>query len=35
MLKTKLVENASYSDALDKAVGMEEKIIKFHSDAVE
>ncbi|MFC2022465.1 hypothetical protein ACFLTR_04600 [Chloroflexota bacterium] len=35
MLKTKLAENASYSDALNKAARMEEKIIKFYSDAAE
>jgi len=33
--KTELAEQASYSDALDKAVEMEEKIIKFYSDAAE
>ena len=33
--KTELAENASYSDALDKAIEMEEKIIKFYSDAAE
>ena len=33
--KTELAENASYSDALDKAFEMEEKIIKFYSDAAE
>ena len=33
--KTELAEGASYSDALDKAVEMEEKIIKFYSDAAE
>jgi len=33
--KTELAEGASYSDALAKAVGMEEKIIKFYSDAAE
>ena len=30
---TELAENSSYSDALDKAIEMEEKIIKFYSDA--
>jgi len=34
-LKTQLAENTSYSDALDRAVEMEEKIIKFYSDAAE
>ena len=34
-LKTDLVENASYSDALGRAVEIEEKIIKFYSDAAE
>lgn len=33
--KTELAEGASYSDALGKAVEMEEKIIKFYSDAAE
>ena len=33
--RTELAENASYSDALDIAVEMEEKIIKFYSDAAE
>jgi len=33
--ETKVAEGASYSDALRKAVGMEEKIIKFYSDAAE
>ena len=33
--KTELAEKASYSDALDKAVKIEEKIIKFYSDAAE
>jgi len=33
--KTELAEGASYSDALDKAVEIEEKIIKFYSDAAE
>ena len=33
--KTELAENASYSDALDMAIEMEEKIIKFYSDAAE
>jgi len=34
-LKTELAENARYSDALNKAIEMEEKIIKFYSDAAE
>ncbi len=34
-LKTELAENASYSDILNKAVDIEEKIIKFYSDAAE
>jgi rubrerythrin len=33
--KTELAENASYSDALDKAIEIEEKMIKFYSDAAE
>lgn len=33
--KTELAENTSYSDALDRAVEMEERIIKFYSDAAE
>ncbi len=33
--ETKLAEGASYSDALGKAIGMEEKIVKFYSDAAE
>jgi rubrerythrin len=33
--KTELAENASYSNALDKAIEIEEKIIKFYSDAAE
>ena len=32
---TELAEKASYSDALAKAVEIEEKIIKFYSDAAE
>ena len=32
---TELTEKASYSDALCKAIGMEEKIVKFYSDAAE
>ena len=34
-LKTELAENASYSDVLNEAINMEEKIIKFYSDAAE
>ena len=34
-LKTALDENVSYSDAVDRAIGMEEKVIKFYSDAAE
>lgn len=33
--ETELAESASYSDALSKAIEMEEKIIKFYSDAAE
>jgi rubrerythrin len=33
--KTDLAENASYSDGLNKAMEIEEKIIKFYSDAAE
>ena len=33
--KTELAENASYSDAVGMAIEMEEKIIKFYSDAAE
>ena len=33
--KTELPEKASYSDALNKAIEMEEKIIKFYLDAAE
>ncbi len=33
--KTELPEKTSYSDALGKAIEMEEKIIKFYSDAAE
>ena len=33
--ETTLAENARYSEALDKAVEMEEKILKFYSDAAE
>ena len=33
--KTELAEGASYSDALDRAVEVEEKIVKFYSDAAE
>jgi len=34
-LKTELAEEANYSEALDKAVEIEEKMIKFYSDAAE
>jgi len=33
--ETELAEQASYADALSKAVEIEEKIIKFYSDAAE
>lgn len=33
--KTDLAEEASYSDALDRALEMEEKMIRFYSDAAE
>ncbi len=33
--KTELAEGVSYSDALEKAVEMEEKIIRFYTDAAE
>jgi rubrerythrin len=35
LLKTELAENVSYSEALDGAIEIEEKIIKFYSDAAE
>lgn len=35
VLKTELAEKVSYSDALDKAVEIEEKIVRFYSDAAE
>jgi rubrerythrin len=35
IFKTELAEKASYSEALDRAVEMEEKIIKFYLDAAE
>ena len=35
VLETKIAENTRYSDTLNKAIEMEEKIIKFYSDAVE
>ena len=35
VFKTELAEGASYSDALDRAVEMEEEIVKFYSDAAE
>ena len=34
-LETSLAQNTRYSDALDKAIEMEGKIIKFYSDASE
>ncbi len=34
-LDTELAKEASYSDALNRALGIEEKIIKFYSDAAE
>ncbi len=34
-LKTELPERASYSEALARAIEIEEKIIKFYSDAAE
>jgi len=34
-LKTELAEEASFSVALDKAVEIEERVIKFYSDAAE
>ena len=34
-LETEVAENVSYSDALDKAIELEERIIKFYSDAAE
>ena len=34
-VKTELAEEASYSEALDKAVEIEEKIIRFYLDAAE
>ena len=33
--ETELAENATYSDALSKAIKIEEKIIKFYTDAAE
>jgi len=33
--ETELAKEASYSDALNKALGIEEKILKFYSDAAE
>jgi rubrerythrin len=35
VLDTELGEGAGYSDALDRALAMEEKIIKFYVDAAE
>ena len=34
-VETTLAENASYSEALDKAIELEEKIGRFYSDAAE
>jgi len=34
-LDTELPENASYSDAVDKVVEIEEKMIKFYTDAAD
>ncbi len=34
-VETALAEDVSYSDALDKAIELEEKIVKFYSDAAE
>ena len=34
-LETTLAEDAGYSDALGKAIELEEKIVKFYSDAAE
>ena len=34
-VETALAENVSYTDALDKAIGLEEKIGGFYSDAAE
>ena len=34
-VETALAEDASYSDALDKAIELEERIVKFYSDAAE
>jgi len=34
-IETALAENASYTDALDKAIDLEEKIGSFYSDATE
>jgi rubrerythrin len=35
ILKTDLADNTSYSDALGQAIEIEEKMIKFYSDAAE
>ena len=35
VIETTLAENANYSDALDKAIKLEEKIRKFYLDAAE
>jgi len=34
-VETALAENASYSDALGKAIELEERIVKFYTDAAE
>lgn len=34
-IETELEEKASYSEVLDRAIEMEEKIVKFYSDAAE
>ena len=34
-VETALAEDASYSNALDKAIELEERIVKFYSDAAE
>lgn len=34
-IETELAEKASYSDALDKAIEIEEKMIKFYSETAE
>ena len=35
MLETTLAENVGYAEARDKAIEIEEKIVKFYSDAAE